>query len=317
MRGPPGVGMRLVQTPSAVDVDREANAWSFTVSDDPFSKGAEAVSEASKATGKAIDLVRATGSFIKEIVLEPIKVEVGIHTDRRKFRQFQNKLAMWSEAERMMREKGVQLDNTKELPFGDISRIVDRSAEEDEPEMQVQWGRLLANALDPKSETDARRVYSDLLSQLSTTEIIFMEILRLQDDPEIDETALAEVRERWFAFKSDDQWMAVQNLMRLGCAAYSPTYVNTEKLFVKPSDMDKSPFPTIGQPALVEQFVMISTLTELQSNARVTAGLSTNIPHGKASGKTAEEDHRIAATAMCNNFRLTILGSSLIKACRE
>lgn len=296
----------------------EKHCVGWHMNDDPLSKSADAVSEFSKASGKGIDLVHAFGSTIWEIVGEPIKALTDIvATDKLKFRRFKNRLAMAEEAARLLQERNIRSEDMKHIAVGDIVRIAEGSAEEDEEEMQVRWGRLLANALDPRSDTDARRLFSELLTQLSTVEIVFLEVLQRRTKATVGNDPATPYFERWLAFNDDDQLVAVQNLMRLACVAHFPKPINTDMLFIKPAKGAPQPsFPT-GTPSFVDRFEFIATLSQIQQNANVASGLSTGVHMKGEPVGDAETLHRSSSHMLCNSFKLTVLGQSLMRACRE
>lgn len=71
-----------------------------------------------------------------------------------------------------LREKGIDPSNADALPMGDLYRLFSAVSEEDDPDLQDLWARLIACKMDPSGEDIAARPYADLIKRLTPYDAI-------------------------------------------------------------------------------------------------------------------------------------------------
>lgn len=188
--------------------------------------------EMAKAAGQiAIDTAKDSRKAIGVLLGDAVR-EFGLALgDQAKFYRFKNLVGIMDRVEAIGRQRGYSPEQMRALPFGEAVRVIEAASDEEEPEVQELWSRLIANATMPESDVSARKVYVDLLRSLSPSEATFLDLLskngqdRFQTIDELksfNSRATKEFRERWHKLKYIDREAAIQNLMRLRCIAVRP-----------------------------------------------------------------------------------------------
>jgi hypothetical protein len=115
------------------------------------------------------------------------------------------------------------------LPTGDAVRWIEGASQEDEPEIQVLWARLLVNAADPTAAVRIDKVIVGILQQLMPIDAKVLGFLQQQGWNVFTNVSGGFSVERLakdLQFNETDVWQSIANLWRLGCLiqhAVSPT----------------------------------------------------------------------------------------------
>lgn len=115
-----------------------------------------------KAAEKALD-------FIEKIIAGPLMEGTGIFTDKVKFWRFKNQVDIITKAKEYLRSKGIE--TPKQIPIKDVTTLLEYASFEEDEIMQDCWSKLLSNTLNPENTFDACHIFSQILNQLSVSEI--------------------------------------------------------------------------------------------------------------------------------------------------
>jgi len=137
-------------------------------------ESAKAAQEIAKATGKAIELAQKVGGFLNKVVGDAA-AELGgaIHDWARLFR-YKNLLRLQDKVEEIHAARKLQGRNIPIAPRFAIP-LLQAASEEDDESLQNMWAALIANATDPETQLEPRKIFTDILSSL---EPLDAEILR-------------------------------------------------------------------------------------------------------------------------------------------
>ncbi|CAM1343105.1 Abi-alpha family protein [Tenacibaculum amylolyticum] len=110
--------------------------------------------------------------FLEKIIGGPIIEGTGILTDKIQYIRFKNKVDRTIKAIEFLKSKGVTMP--KKIPIKDLSTLLEYSSYEDNETMQDCWSNLLANTLDPENIFDTCYIFSQVLNQLSISEVVIL-----------------------------------------------------------------------------------------------------------------------------------------------
>jgi Abortive infection alpha len=82
----------------------------------------------------------------------------------------------------ILKEKGIPLDKAKVLPMGEAYAMFENASKQDEPAVSDLWAGLLANAMDPDSDTTIEPALVETLKSFSGCEAALMEFLWKRQD---------------------------------------------------------------------------------------------------------------------------------------
>lgn len=117
------------------------------------------------AAEKALD-------FIEKVIAGPIIQGTGIFTDKVKFWRFKNQVDIILQARKYLVDRGIQ--TPKAIPIKDVTTLLEYSSFEENQEMQDNWAKLLANALDPSNTFNTCHLFSQILNQISVNEFYIL-----------------------------------------------------------------------------------------------------------------------------------------------
>ena len=119
-----------------------------------------------KAAEKAFD-------FAEKIIANPLIEFNGALTDKIKFWRFKNQVDTLIKARAFLKERGITLE--KKIPIKDLTTLLEHASFEDNEVMQDRWATLLANALDPNNQFDICSIFSQILNQISSHEVLLLD----------------------------------------------------------------------------------------------------------------------------------------------
>ncbi|WP_233885876.1 Abi-alpha family protein [Tenacibaculum piscium] len=118
-----------------------------------------------KVAEKALD-------FIEKVIAGPVIEGTGILTDKIQFIRFKNKVEIITKAIEFLEKKGIK--TPKEIPVKDLTTLLENASFEKDEVMQDCWANLLANTLSPENTFNVCHIFSQILNQLSISEIIVL-----------------------------------------------------------------------------------------------------------------------------------------------
>lgn len=186
-------------------------------------------SELAKAGGQVVvdtaaDARKALGTLFGDAAQEMAKL-LG---DNVRLWRFKNLLRIADEVSSIARDRGISRDQLKALPLGDALRVADAASQEDQPELQLLWARLIANATADPDKVGIQRAFVELLRTMSPAEAALLDLLwaiqkiattpiNEREHPVQNAVAMAEAG--WRKFPEEVRWVSIQNLLRMRCIA--------------------------------------------------------------------------------------------------
>lgn len=115
------------------------------------------------ATEVAMAAIGGASDGLKETIKD---VWGGIVGDRVREWRKRNLVNALEQTARYLRSKGVNLADARHLPDGEVYRLFEGSSKSDTPSISEMWAKLLASAMDPKSQIKVDEALSKVLEQL-------------------------------------------------------------------------------------------------------------------------------------------------------
>jgi len=211
---------------------------------------AKATQEVAKATAKSIEAAREAGGFIAKYVNGPLEQGMAIFEDKLKYIRWERQVDFMLKADRKLKALGLATPD-RAIPPKLAIPLLEGAALEDNDDLQDRWANLLVNAAKSDSGIELRRVYIEILSQISPLEAqvldkiygypqnaanpVLLYTAGLPDsvqavfDPAsstntIGLTGEVQKLESTSASPSDEIVLALANLQRLGCVRAGGTY---------------------------------------------------------------------------------------------
>lgn len=159
---------------------------------------AEAVTEVAKTAGKAIDLARGVGGYLKETLDTVPHDLIGLaggdwlHQQRRR-----NIAKMQARTERIL--EGVERERISEPSVSVVVPLLEAAADEGREELQDLWAGLLASAM-MDGGRKVRRAFFETLRKLEPTDALVLEIYG-----KIAKDTLMKVQGEYDRFISDER----------------------------------------------------------------------------------------------------------------
>jgi hypothetical protein len=131
---------------------------------------ADAVKSASGATQKGLILVDKACNWISRLFGADAG---GMIRDIMYFYRAKNALALQEKLDTHLAERGIS--TPKKMPLRLSIPFLQAATLEDDPSLQEQWARLLANAMDPSLDIEMERSYATILRDMSPLECRVLE----------------------------------------------------------------------------------------------------------------------------------------------
>lgn len=182
---------------------------------------AKAAEEIARATGKAIDGLRETGAFFKQVFGESVVDGVGLLADKLKYYRIEKAALLAKKTEARLRERGVKA--TVPLPPKLGIAIIENATVEDNDELHTLWSKLLANAMDEKTSHQVRHIHASLLKEMEPLDVAILSTVateKVTNSPEIELSKVHFSRDKMveeFKVPKETIELSLLNLMRLGC----------------------------------------------------------------------------------------------------
>lgn len=143
---------------------------------------AKAVEEVSKATGKAVDASVGLGSFFKEIFGLALKESGNAALDQMQYWRASRLLVLQAKYEQLQQRYNGKRTAAM-LPPKFSLPLLEAASEEDDDELTELFARLLFNAVNGTTETEARRAYISVLREMSGFDVKIL--MALADAPAV------------------------------------------------------------------------------------------------------------------------------------
>jgi hypothetical protein len=132
------------------------------------------IEEVAKTAGKSIDAVKNFCAFISKYTGGSIREAAGIFEDKLRYARWKNQIKLMQKAEKFLKEMGLDKPNkTIQLKFA-VPLLQAASLEEDEY-LQDMWAKLLVTATTTQSNFEIKRMYIDILENLSSFDAQILE----------------------------------------------------------------------------------------------------------------------------------------------
>lgn len=225
--------------------------------------------------------------------------------------------------EQELSKRRISPDALEALPFDAGFRLFDEASKEESEDVLDLWAALLASAMDPKSDVHAHKVLISVLKELEGPDAVLLDLMWMraslreewESADELDRDDMEQKKQyienlkvsRWESLTTFSRQVAVQNVMRLGCA----TYLSTPSL--SPPGLSLRRLGFSNELLSVEnelEEAMQRVENEVSSAISLTVGVRES---SELHSERGERDYLRADEALT----LTSLGRTLMAACRE
>lgn len=144
---------------------------------------AKATEEVAKAASKAIDAGRATGSFLAQIVKEPLTEAAGLFTDKIKYRRWENALDMQVRLDQKIAALGSGY-TPRAVPIGVSLPLVEAVSLEDSGDMRELWANLALSFSNAQGGAHPNKAFVAVLREMSSLDALIFN--NVYSTPEAD-----------------------------------------------------------------------------------------------------------------------------------
>ncbi|UJB66457.1 hypothetical protein YS110_17690 [Acidovorax sp. YS12] len=144
---------------------------------------AKAAEEVAKTAGKAIDAGRATGSFLAQIVKEPLTEAAGLLTDKIKYRRWENALDMQTRLDQKIAALGSRYA-PRAVPMGVSVPLIEAVSLEDSGEVRELWANLALSFSNAQGGALPNKAFVAALSEMSSLDALIFN--NVYSTPEAD-----------------------------------------------------------------------------------------------------------------------------------
>ena len=176
-------------------------------------ESAKAVQEVAKAAPRVLDSVDACGSFLRQLIGNPVLEISGMFHDWLKYKR-ENLQRVRQLVDSTLRERGIA-DQTQPIPLKYALPLLESAALEDDDLLQDMWAGLIANSLDPGTRFQARKLIQSVLSELEPTDAFILQRLAtgetMEDENRNPSSLARELKQSTWELR-----LSLINLYRLG-----------------------------------------------------------------------------------------------------
>ena len=119
--------------------------------------------------------VELAKDFLKTITKPSLEELGGLLADKVRYYRFKNQVKILCDAQNYISEKGLEV---KKIPLKILVPMLENASLEEEEILQNKWSALLANAADNNRELLAPFVYTSILNNLTSNEVLVLDYLR-------------------------------------------------------------------------------------------------------------------------------------------
>lgn len=215
-------------------------------------EASKAAQEISKASGKGIDAVREFGGFIAPLIGGTLEQGIGIFEDKLRYMRWERQARLMKRSIDFMKEIGLE-NPSRAIPLKFAVPLFQAASLEDDDELQDLWAKLLVNGANAASGVDFKRVYIEILEQISPIEAqILDKIYSIPYEEMAHKGVIAKDLPKEIAIKPEDPGLkmeapppeiqlALSNLQRLGCMSTGSSWGGGELFHsVNPTILGKS-----------------------------------------------------------------------------
>ena len=185
-----------------------------------MSEEAKAIQEASKASGKAIDLAKYAGQFCDKLFGDLLENSVGILSDKLKFYRLEKFYQLKEKTEKKLSDNNINVTIPIPPKLG-IPLIEAATVEEDEI-LHTKWANMLSNAIDPNFENKITRNFVSILEDMNPVDVLILDTICQEwlSLPENKKGNTLFDRSKIISglkIESKECEISLRNLLRLGC----------------------------------------------------------------------------------------------------
>ncbi|WP_269633135.1 Abi-alpha family protein [Pelomonas sp. BJYL3] len=144
--------------------------------DEAIKEGAKAIQDVAQTAGKAMDIVQSSGRFIARHINGPLEQVLGMLEDKLRFTRAARRARLYERYRTELLAMGQDV-TIKPMPLPFAIDALEQGALEEDDALQDLWARLLANASDARTATEARRSYVSILKNLTSLDAVIFDRL--------------------------------------------------------------------------------------------------------------------------------------------
>src|SRR5687768_13852787 len=126
---------------------------------------AKAVAETAKFGTQTVKTTEKILGFVSKVIKEPAEITSGIIGDRLRLFRWERQVAYTDKVNGLLSARGVT--ETKAVLPKFALPIIENASLEDDDDLQALWAKLMANAMDPKSQVSLQMSFIDILKNLT------------------------------------------------------------------------------------------------------------------------------------------------------
>ena len=193
---------------------------------------AKAAQEIAKVTGRSLDSGERVMKFFRTFIGEAPEELGETVTAWTRYFKFKNFLAIHDKVEAIVAKRKCE-GKMVPIPARIGIPLLEAATQENDETLQNKWAALIANAADPKTAFQIRKVFVSLLAELEPLDAAVLDVLpnaveavKCEDRKNplfvrvFHGLKVPELSERLSA-SEDDILLSLHNLIRLGCVGYS------------------------------------------------------------------------------------------------
>ncbi len=125
-------------------------------------ESARAVQEVAKTTGRALEIAKKAGPFLKRVFGPLVENAVGIASDRLGYYRLTQFYLLLDKTKKLLADRGIGAP--RPVPPKLAVPLLEAATIEDDEDLHDLWARLLANAMDPNAP-EIRRSFIGILKE--------------------------------------------------------------------------------------------------------------------------------------------------------
>ncbi len=176
---------------------------------------AKAIEETARAWGITVDAATKLGGFFSRalgtIPQDALGLIIGDWLHHRRIRVLAGRA---QGTEEILRKRGI-LGKTEPISTNIVIPLLQAAQDENRPELQELWERLIANAMDPKRSKDVRRNIIETVKQFEPLDANFLEVA--VNSPWGKNKEAVKLDKLQIDATEDKLYVSIENLIKLDC----------------------------------------------------------------------------------------------------
>jgi hypothetical protein len=146
---------------------------------DELSESAKAAQEIAKTTRTGLEVAKDFGSWVAELISEPVGEVSGMISDHFKVVRWERQQRLRQRVEKYLEDLSITDNDRQPVPIKIALEAVQHASVEENDEIQDMWARLLAASADPGSKV--RVAYMDIIRALDPIDARVLDLLGTTD----------------------------------------------------------------------------------------------------------------------------------------